>query len=35
LWHVALVVDPKQKELCFFQWRAGEIVDCGFVCVSD
>ena len=29
-WQIALVVDPKAKELSFFQWRAGEIVDCGF-----
>lgn len=33
-WHVALVVDPRRCEFGFFQWRAGEIVDCGFVCVE-
>jgi proteasome lid subunit RPN8/RPN11 len=30
-WHVALVVDPVRREMGFFQWRRGEIVDCGFV----
>lgn len=34
-WHVALVVDPKQHEFAFFQWRHGEIVDCGFICIMD
>lgn len=32
-WHVALVVDPLKQEFGFFQWRGGEIVDCGFICV--
>jgi proteasome lid subunit RPN8/RPN11 len=32
-WHVALVVDPQQQELGFFQWSGGLLVDCGFVVV--
>jgi proteasome lid subunit RPN8/RPN11 len=32
-WQVALVVDPRRCEFGFFQWRAGQVVDCGFVCV--
>lgn len=34
-WQVALVVDPRRCEFGFFQWRGGEIVDCGFVCVEE
>ena len=34
-WQVALVVDPKRQEFGFFQWRAGQVVDCGFVCLAD
>lgn len=34
-WHVAMVVDPRRCEFGFFQWRAGEIVDCGFVCIEE
>jgi len=34
-WQVAMVVDPQRTEFGFFQWRCGEIVDCGFVCVRD
>ena len=34
-WQVAMVVDPRRLEFGFFQWRAGTIVDCGFVCVRD
>jgi proteasome lid subunit RPN8/RPN11 len=34
-WQIALVVDPKQQEFGFFQWRDGEIKDCGFVCVDE
>jgi len=30
-WQVALVVDPQRRELGFFQWRRGQVVDCGFV----
>jgi proteasome lid subunit RPN8/RPN11 len=33
-WQVALVVDPVRKELGFFQWRDGDVRDCGFVCVE-
>lgn len=33
-WQVAAVVDPKRQELGFFQWRNGEVVDCGFVVVD-
>ncbi|MCA9177152.1 MAG: Mov34/MPN/PAD-1 family protein [Planctomycetales bacterium] len=29
-WQVAMVVDPCRREFEFFQWRGGEIVDCGF-----
>lgn len=34
-WQVALVVDPRRQEFGFFQWRGGEIADCGFICVDD
>ncbi|MDP6447348.1 MAG: Mov34/MPN/PAD-1 family protein [Pirellulaceae bacterium] len=34
-WQIALVVDPARCELEFFQWRDGDIVDCGFVCIYD
>ena len=34
-WQIALVVDPKSCEFGFFQWRQGEVVDCGFICVSE
>ena len=34
-WQVALVVDPQRQEFGFFQWRRGNVVDCGFVCVTD
>jgi hypothetical protein len=34
-WQVALVVDPRRCEFGFFQWRGGEIVDCGFVCINE
>jgi len=33
-WQVALVVDPKQQELGFYQWLNNEVVDCGFLCVE-
>jgi proteasome lid subunit RPN8/RPN11 len=33
-WHVAMVVDPKRQEFCFYQWHEDEIIECGFVCVS-
>jgi proteasome lid subunit RPN8/RPN11 len=29
-WQIAMVVDPCRCEFEFFQWRDGEIVDCGF-----
>ena len=32
-YQVAMVVDPQRSDLGFFQWRLGEIVDCGFICV--
>jgi len=34
-WQLALVVDPRRQEFGFFQWRSGEVRDCGFVCVED
>ena len=34
-WQIALVVDPRRQELGFFQWRDGQVVDCGFVCTKD
>ena len=34
-WQVAMVVDPQRQEFGFFQWRRGEIVDCGIVVVSE
>ncbi|ADB18797.1 Mov34/MPN/PAD-1 family protein [Pirellula staleyi DSM 6068] len=30
-WHVAMVVDPRRKELGFFHWRDRQIEPCGFV----
>lgn len=30
-WQVAMVVDPRRKELGFFHWREGNIEPCGFV----
>jgi proteasome lid subunit RPN8/RPN11 len=29
-WMVALVVDPKAERLGFFQWKHGQVVQCGF-----
>jgi proteasome lid subunit RPN8/RPN11 len=34
-WQVALVVDPQRQEFGFFQWRHGEVVDCGFICIEE
>ena len=34
-WQIALVVDPRRQEFGFYQWRAGEVRDCGFVCAED
>jgi proteasome lid subunit RPN8/RPN11 len=34
-WQVALVVDPRSHEFSFYQWRNGEIVDCGFLCPGN
>lgn len=34
-WQVAMVVDPRECEFCFFQWQQESVVDCGFVCVTD
>jgi proteasome lid subunit RPN8/RPN11 len=34
-WQVALVVDPRQQDMGFFQWHDGRIVDCGFVCMHE
>ncbi len=34
-WQIAMVVDPQRQELGFFQWRRGEVADCGFVCVWE
>ncbi len=34
-WQVAMVVDPRRGEMGFFQWQGDEVVDCGFVCVSE
>lgn len=34
-WQIALVVDPVAGEFGFYQWREGQIVDCGFICVRD
>jgi proteasome lid subunit RPN8/RPN11 len=33
-WQIALVVDPRRRELGFFQWRADQVVDCGFTCIA-
>lgn len=32
-WHIALVVDPRRRQLGFFQWHRGQVVNCGFICV--
>lgn len=29
-WMIAMVVDPRQETLGFFQWKRGQIVPCGF-----
>ncbi len=29
-WMIALVVDPRQENLGFFQWKRGRVVPCGF-----
>ena len=34
-WQVALVVDPRQGELGFFQWQDGRIVHAGFFVVPE
>ncbi len=34
-WHIGLVVDPREGELAFFQWRDRQIVDCGFAIVES
>jgi len=34
-WQIALVVDPRRRELGFFQWLAGRVTDCGFVCLRE
>jgi proteasome lid subunit RPN8/RPN11 len=34
-WQIALVVDPRQRQLGFFHWRDGEVRDCGFVCAVE
>lgn len=34
-WQIAMVVDPRKKEIGFFHWRSGEVRDCGFVCADD
>ena len=34
-WQIAMVVDPRQREFVFYQWHETELVDCGFICVSD
>lgn len=34
-WQIALVVDPVRHDFRFFQWRGGEVVDCGFICVQS
>ncbi len=32
-WHLAMVVDPRQGEFGFFQWRDSELVNTGFLLV--
>lgn len=34
-WQIALVVDPIRHEFGFFQWQGEQVVDCGFLSVSD
>ena len=34
IWQVAMVVDPQRQEFGFFQWREGEVKDCGFLCAA-
>ena len=33
-WQIAMVVDPREREFGFFQWRGNQVIDCGFVCVK-
>lgn len=33
-WQVALVVDPQQQELGFYEWVENDVLDCGFLCVE-
>lgn len=35
LYQIALVVDPQRQEFGFFQWREGEVKDCGFLCAQE
>ena len=32
-WQVAMVVDPRNQEFAFFQWKDEDVVDCGFICI--
>ena len=34
-WHVALVMDPVQQQLAFFQSSANRVLDCGFAIILD
>jgi proteasome lid subunit RPN8/RPN11 len=34
-WQVALVVDPRSHDFGFFEWRQGNVVDCGFYCIAS
>ncbi len=33
-WQIAMVVDPREGEFGFFQWRGNQVIDCGFVCAK-
>jgi len=34
-WQIAMVVDPRRKEMGFFQWANDKVRNCGFVCVWE
>jgi proteasome lid subunit RPN8/RPN11 len=34
-WQIAMVVDPRREEFGIFQWKGDQVIDCGFVCLSE
>jgi proteasome lid subunit RPN8/RPN11 len=33
-WQIAMVVDPRSRQLALFQWRGSDLADCGFMHVQ-